>query len=171
MEERQEVVEYAGFWVRFAAFFIDVIILVTIGGIIGLIIGLIGQRALTGEGWVGFAMMGADKEELATFLVSLRNLIWSIIDIAYCVCFWAWRGQTPGKIALRIKIIRTDGSSIGLGGAILRYVGYIISRLIFMIGYLWIAFDHRKQGIHDKIADTYVIRLPRKRVRLPEIYG
>jgi len=98
-------------------------------------------------------------------------IIWFIIPIVYIVAFWTWRGQTPGKIALGIKIIRTDGSSIDLERSVLRYVGYIISAFIFMIGYLWIAFDSRKQGIHDKIADTYVIRLPRRRSILSETYG
>jgi len=74
-------------------------------------------------------------------------------------------------MALGIKIIRTDGSSISLGRSILRYIGYIIFGFILFIGYLWIAFDPEKQGIHDKIADTYVVRLPRRGAKLPEIYG
>jgi len=85
-----------------------------------------------------------------------------LIGIAYLVCFWAWRGQTPGKMVMRIKIIRTDGSEMGWRIAVLRYLGYVISGLLIGLGYLWVAFDVGKQGIHDKIADTCVIRLSRQ---------
>ncbi len=57
-----------------------------------------------------------------------------------------------------VKIVKTDGSSIGIGKAILRYVGYYVSTIIIFIGYLMIAWDSRKQGLHDKIAGTLVIR-------------
>ncbi len=63
-------------------------------------------------------------------------------------------------MAIRVKVIRTDGSEIGYGRAFLREVpGKFLSGLILGIGYLMIAFDAQKQGLHDKIADTYVIKL------------
>ncbi len=170
MEKNREgiAVEYAGFWMRLGAHLIDGIILGIIGWIIGYIIRLVGYGVLTGKEEIGFALSTAEGG--AEFPI-LLSLIGCVIGVVYCVAFWTWRGQTPGKIALGIKIIRTDGSPIDLGRSILRYIGYIISSFILMIGYLWIAFDPRKQGIHDKIAGTYVIRLPRKRAILPEIYG
>ena len=165
MEQKEEIlVEYAGFWMRLGAYLIDGIILGAVGWVIGSIIGLI----------IELAAMGGGEESYFTILLAstaIINIIGFIIGVAYCVGFWTWRGQTPGKIALGIKIIRTDGSPVGFGRSLLRYVGYIISAITLLIGYLWIAFDGRKQGVHDKIADTYVIRLPRKRVRLPETYG
>src|SRR4030042_3204471 len=134
MERKQEgiAVEYAGFWVRLGACLIDVIILGIISSIIV------------------FALYEAsDWEEKDLFFlfygVALLTVICFIISIAYYVCFWTWRGQTPGKIALGIKIIRTDGSSIGLGRSILRYICYIIfiifSLILFpfpLLVYLWI---------------------------------
>jgi uncharacterized RDD family membrane protein YckC len=63
-------------------------------------------------------------------------------------------------MALRIKVIRTDGSPINYGRAALREVlGKFISSILLGIGYLMVAFDNRKQGLHDKIGDTYVIKL------------
>ena len=76
----------------------------------------------------------------------------------YTVGFWAWRGQTPGKIALGVRVIRVDGRPIGIGRAIVRYIGYMVSTLVFLIGYLMVGFDRRKQGLHDQIARTYVVR-------------
>jgi uncharacterized RDD family membrane protein YckC len=93
-------------------------------------------------------------------LVAVSNLVSTLITIAYYVVFWTWRGQTPGKMAAGVKVIRTDGSNITLGYALLRYLGYIVSGIMLGIGFLWIAFDPRKQGIHDKIADTYVVKVP-----------
>jgi uncharacterized RDD family membrane protein YckC len=79
--------------------------------------------------------------------------------VLYTVGFWVWRGQTPGKIALRIRIVGVDGRPIGIGRAIGRYSGYIASAVFIFIGYLMIGFDRRKQGLHDKIARTYVVRM------------
>lgn len=83
----------------------------------------------------------------------------SVIGIVYVIGFWTWKGQTPGKMFLGVKIVKTDGSSIGIGRAILRYIGYFVSAIILFIGYLMIAWDSRKQGLHDKIAGTCVVEV------------
>jgi uncharacterized RDD family membrane protein YckC len=76
------------------------------------------------------------------------------------VFFIGYCGQTPGKMALRIKVVCTDGSQLTYGRAAKREVlGKFVSSILLGIGYLMVAFDHRKQGLHDKIADTYVIKL------------
>ena len=81
-----------------------------------------------------------------------------ILLVLYTMGFWAWRGQTPGKIALRIRIVGVDERPIGAGRAIVRYIGYLVSTLAFFGGYLMISQTQRKQGLHDKIARTYVVR-------------
>lgn len=121
---------YAGFWRRLVAVIIDGVILGAITGVLMAIFGA--QQAAS---WLG-----------------------SIIGIIYVIGFWTWRGQTPGKMVMGIKIIKTDGSPIGIGRAILRYVGYLVSTIIIYIGYLMIAWDSKKQGLHDKIAGTYVVK-------------
>jgi len=121
---------YAGFWRRLVAVIIDGVILGAITGVLMAIFGA--QQAAS---WLG-----------------------SIIGIIYVIGFWTWRGQTLGKMVMGIKIVETDGSPIGIGRAILRYVGYLVSTIIICIGYLMIAWDSKKQGLHDKIAGTYVVK-------------
>jgi len=121
---------YAGFWRRFAAYIIDAIILGAVSGIL-------------------IAIMGAQQT---------TSLLSGAIGIIYIIGFWTWRGQTPGKMAMGVKIVKTDGSPIGIGRAILRYVGYFVSSIILLIGYLMIGWDSKKQGLHDKIAGTYVVK-------------
>ena len=67
-----------------------------------------------------------------------------------------------------IKVIRTDSSPVTIPYAFLRYLGYIICALTLCIGFIYIAFDDRKQGLHDKISDTYVVKLPVRQVALSE---
>ena len=151
-------IDYAGFWIRLVAFLIDGIIL---GVIIWVFNGL----------WslvFGFGLMSGSVDPLmpdvavgAAFWV-LGILIPFLIVMAYLVGFWGWRGQTPGKMVLGIKITYIDGSDIDWSAVILRLLGYVISFLIVFVGYFWVLFDDYRQGLHDKIADTYVISLPRK---------
>jgi predicted Zn finger-like uncharacterized protein len=138
---------YAGFWIRVLAYLIDSILLITVQTVLSLLIDLtIGMLGIATEG---------DP--------AINTVIWlfgAVLSISYAVFFTGYCGQTPGKMALRIKVIRTDGSPINYGRAALREVlGKFISSILLGIGYLMVAFDHQKQGLHDKIADTYVIKL------------
>jgi len=69
-------------------------------------------------------------------------------------------GGTPGKLMLGLRIRNENGRFIGIPYAILRYLGKIVSTIIIGIGYLMIAWDKRKQGLHDKIAGTFVLKEP-----------
>ena len=83
----------------------------------------------------------------------------TLIGIAYTIGFWlTWNGQTPGKRVMGIRIVKADGTPFGLVPAILRYVGYFVSAIVLLIGFIWILFDKDKQGWHDKIAGTYVVK-------------
>jgi uncharacterized RDD family membrane protein YckC len=82
-----------------------------------------------------------------------------LFSIAYYVGFWAWRGQTPGMMLLHLRVARESDLRLpGLGRSILRYVGYWISGAMLFIGFIWVIFDRKKQGWHDKIAGTVVLR-------------
>jgi predicted Zn finger-like uncharacterized protein len=138
---------YAGFWIRVLAYMIDSILLVTVQTALSLLINMtIGMLGIATEG---------DP--------AINTIIWlfgAVLSISYAVFFTGYCGQTPGKMALRIKVIRTDGNPVNYGRAALREVlGKFISSILLGIGYLMVAFDNRKQGLHDKIADTYVIKL------------
>jgi len=149
-------VDYAGFWIRLTAMIIDVIILIAI---MRVIFGFWGMA--TGGGFLGSP--AADPFIEVTGGTSIIGaVVWFLVLVAYFLCFWGWRGQTPGKMVMKIRITRFDGSHIGWSGAVMRFLGYIISVALFLIGLIWIAFNERKQGFHDKIADTFVVRIRRK---------
>jgi predicted Zn finger-like uncharacterized protein len=140
---------YAGFWLRVVASIIDSIALFAIQMVCGILLRLTGSL-------VTDVMVGGSNTSQFLILL-LFNLV---INWGYFVVFTGSCGQTLGKMALRIKVVRTDGSDIGYGRALLREVpAKFLSGLILGIGYLMVAFDERKQGLHDKIADTYVIKL------------
>ncbi len=79
-----------------------------------------------------------------------------VASFLYFVISWGRNGQTVGMSISGIKVVRTDGGPLGYGQAVLRYIGYIISALALSLGFLWIGFDKRRQGWHDKIAGTLV---------------
>ena len=78
--------------------------------------------------------------------------------IVYNIGFWAWRGQTPAMVILGIRLVRTDGSRIGLAKAVVHCLGVTLSSLVFFVGYVTIIWDKNKQGLHDKMSKTYVVR-------------
>ena len=146
---RVESNPYAGFWLRVVASIIDSIALFAIQMVCGILLRLTGSL-------VTDVMVGEGNGSHFLILL-LFNLV---INWGYFVVFTGSCGQTLGKMALRIKVVGTDGEDIGYGRALLREVpGKFLSSLILFIGYLMVAFDERKQGLHDKIADTYVIKL------------
>lgn len=129
--------KYAGFWIRFLAFIIDLIIVSVIG-------------------WLAF---GSEVTNVSDGAISVSfSGIQTLIPIVYTLGFWLWLSATPGKLALGLKIVIKDtGAKIGLKQAIIRYVGYILSAIPFFIGFFWIAGSAEKQGWHDKLAGTLVV--------------
>jgi uncharacterized RDD family membrane protein YckC len=75
----------------------------------------------------------------------------------YHVAQWAIWGQTLGKRLLGIRVARADGSRPGIAQALVRMVGYIFSLSLAGVGFVLIALDPRRQGLHDKLAETFVI--------------
>ena len=80
-----------------------------------------------------------------------------ILSFFYYVGFWSKSGQTFAKSVLGITVVGSDGKPLSVGKAILRYIGYILSAIPLSLGFLWIAFDKKRQGLHDKIASSYAI--------------
>lgn len=130
--------EYAGFWIRFVAKFIDGIIMQIISVVINLALSMGGIAAETLV-WVGMVL-------------SL------LINVAYAVYFVGRYGATPGKMACKLKVVRPDGSSLSYGRAAGRYFAELVSTLTLLIGYIMAAFDVEKRALHDRICDTRVIR-------------
>ena len=83
-----------------------------------------------------------------------------LLQAVYFTYFWsaAGKGQTLGSRALNVRVVKTDGSYLDYGGAFLRFIGFVVSCAAFLLGVIWAAFDAQKQGWHDKIAGTYVVK-------------
>jgi len=106
--------------------------------------------------------MSADPEallELGGRVFLLYQTVTVLLDMAYFTYFHGTTGQTPGKRLLGLRVVQETGEPIGLGTAFLRWVGYIVSGIPMLMGFLWAGADRRKQGWHDKIAGTVVIDL------------
>lgn len=110
---------------------------------------------------IGFATKLIFGDAITTVkdgMVTMSFNNWNtLIPILYSILFWIWIAATPGKFILGLRIVDANGKNITPLGAILRYLGYIVSGIVIGIGFLWIGFDKKKQGWHDKIAKTYVI--------------
>ena len=143
-------VVYAGFWKRAAANIIDSVIIGMVGGIIGAIIGGVLGAALGMSGGMGGGGFIAIQ------------LITNLVSITITAGYYAWfhssiNRATLGKMAIGIKVVRTDGEGISFLRGIGRYFAFLLSSLILMIGLLMAAFTERKQGLHDMMCDTLVV--------------
>ena len=133
---------YAGFWKRFAAAFIDLLITTAIGGFAVAIVGLL-YAASTGT------VVGAEFAGL---------IAGALVKWIYSSTFESSAKQaTLGKMALGIKVTNIDGTRIGFGTATLRHFGKIVSFSTLFIGYILVAFTEKKQGLHDKMAGCLVV--------------
>jgi uncharacterized RDD family membrane protein YckC len=134
---------YGGFWVRFLALLIDAIAL---GILTTAISPLFGPMFTTSA--------GGQIEFNAT-----ANAFSTLAGLVYFIGLWVWRGQTVGMMPFGLQVVRADdGTKIDVVRGLLRYVGLIIASIPLALGLIWAAFDSRKQGWHDKIAGTLVIR-------------
>ena len=98
-------------------------------------------------------------EFLVVVIFTLFGAVMLSIPALYHVYFWTRSGATPGKRLGQLRVISSDGSDLRWPQALGRFFGYVVS-CVFWLGFLWIAFDRNKQGWHDKLAGTYVVRFP-----------
>ena len=136
--------EKAGFLVRLVAYIIDVIILAIVAWIIQVIFVMPAMNPNAGGGAAAMAAIGY-----------ILLLIWTL---GYLIFFWTRSGATPGKMIMGLKVVTVDGGKLSVGKAVLRIIGYVVSGIIVYLGFLWIIWDKDKQGWHDKIAGTYVVK-------------
>src|SRR6516225_3685267 len=146
---------YGGFWIRFVAYIIDTIILAIAGTIV--------QFAFVGSlrNIVPFepgVQPGPEVFARIVGTVGLAGLINFAIAATYEALFVSKLGATPGKMALSLRVVRPDGSLLGLGRAFGRHFAKILSGLILLIGFIMAGFDSEKRGLHDMICDTRVVR-------------
>ena len=144
---------YAGFFSRSAAFVLDRIIAFGIVFVIMLVIQYFLDLFRIDQWFEGVVQDAVTHPILALLFSTLG--IYHLVVTSYDVGFWLLSGQTPGKRALGVRVMRADGKRLRLGNALLRQAGYWISA-IFFLGFLWILFGNKRQGFHDKLAGTIV---------------
>ena len=131
--------EKAGFVIRVRAYLFDIAILFIVDGVIFEVLLHVGL-----EGW------------------------WPLVDLilgaSYFSVLWSHAsplgaGRTVGSQRCGLQVIRTDGSDLAFTQGLIRWAALLVSFLVLFIGVIWVAFDADKQGWHDKMAGTYVIRV------------
>jgi uncharacterized RDD family membrane protein YckC len=142
MADQADDLEYAGFWMRTGAAIIDT-----------LLIGVIVFPALT-------AIYGATYWSSSRLIQGPADFLLSWVAPAVAVVlFWIARQATPGKMAIGARIVDAKtGNKPTSAQLVIRYLGYYVAMIPLFIGIFWVAFDPRKQGWHDKIAGTVVVR-------------
>lgn len=98
---------------------------------------------------------------LVSILGRLAGPFWFVVVLAYFAGMWTWKGTTVGGIVLNLKVVRLDNQPVTITVGLVRALAAAFSIVVFFLGFLWIVWDKDKQGWHDKIAGTVVVRLPR----------
>ncbi len=146
----------AGFWKRVAAYILDAIVVTIAAQIVQMVLMV---------GFLGMNMgnFTSNPESMFTsasgivFLLSIYLFPLVLFGVYYAAFHASARQATLGKMAVGIKVVRSDGHRISLARAVARFFAFILSGLILYIGYLMAAFTERKQALHDLICDTLVV--------------
>jgi uncharacterized RDD family membrane protein YckC len=135
-------VEYGGFWIRTGAALIDSILVVIITApIVTVVYGI--------DYWTS-------EERFQGIIGFLLSYIFPIVAV---LVFWIYKSATPGKMVTNLTIVDAEtGYKPSTGQFIGRYFAYYVSIIPFLLGIIWVGIDKRKQGWHDKLAGTVVIR-------------
>jgi uncharacterized RDD family membrane protein YckC len=149
---------YAGFWIRVVARLVDTLIIGVPFAILFLIVAVAAGAAASGSSSSSNGTNGAAAAAFGGIFV-LLYLILIVVTFGYWIYFWGSSGQTLGMRFLRLKVVDANtGGSIGYGRAAIRLLMSFVNSLACYIGWIWVAFDPRKQGWHDKVANSVVIR-------------
>lgn len=151
---------YGGFWRRFCAKFVDGIILFVATAPINMAF----SAMFLGTANFMSPQLEQDPEQAGAMLAAL--LLYQLCSIlagiaaglAYSLFFIRKYQATPGKMALGLKLVRSDGSNLSKGRIVGRHFAEWVSNLILCIGYLIAAFDNEKKSLHDIMCDTRVIK-------------
>ena len=137
----EQKVVYVGFWARVLASVIDTICFSLV--LVPLAIMYYGTEYFVAGRDIGIA----------------GRIVFYGLPAVAVIIFWLARGATPGKMVIGALVVDAATlGKLGTGQAILRYVGYYVSTIPLLLGLIWVGFDSRKQGWHDKIAGTLVIK-------------
>jgi uncharacterized RDD family membrane protein YckC/ribosomal protein L40E len=151
-------IQYAGFWMRLAAYLIDSILLSILTGLISIPFLLQWFKQLADLSYLNsIESSGIFPTSFWTFYLVYCLATFFIQTIYYTVTIGKW-GRTVGKAALKIKVVKPDGSRVSYWRALGRSLAYYLNGFTFGLTFLIIAFTNKKRGLHDYIADTVVIK-------------
>jgi len=156
MEQEQKIAaasfSYAGFFTRAAARVVDTTLIFAILSLVYIADRLGAQAGM----WPGFS--SDDGLTVKILLLNVARILFFLtFPIFYYIYLHGESGQTFGKMAMGIKAVNEDGTPLGYQRAFFRQLGYFLCDMTLKIGYVWAAFDSRKQGLHDKVCGTVVI--------------
>lgn len=146
-------------WTRAAAFLVDLVAVLALGFLFYLAgavaYGLGDLRAAGG----GSALSGAFAilASAPTAGIACALLLFAVTS-GYFVWFQGAESRTPGMALFGLRVLRTDGSPLGMSGAIQRWGAFLLSAAVFGLGLLWTAFSDVQRGLHDHLAGTHVVR-------------
>jgi len=142
---------YGGFWIRTLAYLIDTLLLIAAA------IGLTATTGITFFKITSRQFHSTNFNSVGVFVSPTLAgfLLWFI----YFCGLWTFAGQTVGMVPFGLRVVRAaDGRRLGPGRAIGRFLGLLLSFVALAIGVIWVAADRNKQGWHDKLARTVVVR-------------
>lgn len=143
-KSNNEEIIYAGFWIRLSAILVDYLILIPI-----IYIPL----------YYIYGMEYFTDTEGPIIKGTWDILLAYILPLVAAVIFWHFRAATPGKMLFKLKVIdQNTMSNLSIPKSIALYICYYISLIPLGLGFLWIVFDKKKQGFHNKITNTIVIK-------------
>ena len=158
--------EYVGFWPRTVAQIVDTLWITPI-------VILIGNRFLHASPDLTEQLLGDPASVSLTALSAelvptpAELVVNGLLPALLIVAFWLYKGATPGKMLLHARIVDAQsGEAPSRRQCLIRYLGYYVSILTLFLGFIWVAVDPRKQGFHDKLAGTVVVR-PKTVVSFP----
>jgi len=153
---------YAGFWIRLVARLIDGLILGIPFGVVFIVFAIASGVFANATGASSQDSQNAQNTAAAAafgggFL--LLYLLALVVQVAYWIYFWGTSGATLGMRLLHLRVVdATTGAPIGYARATVRFLMTIVNSWACYIGWIWVAFDPRKQGWHDKVANSVVLQ-------------
>lgn len=149
---------YAGFWIRFIARFVD-------GLILGIPLTILLFIVIAIGGALGSNTSNQNAQNAATGVVGGGLVLFYLLALvgvaAYQIYFWGSSGQTIAMRLFHLRVVDANtGGPIGIGRAVVRWLMTIVNSWACYIGWIWVAFDARKQGWHDKVANSVVLQIP-----------
>ena len=155
-------IQYAGFWMRLVASLIDAIFLYIINSIVMSVVLFAYYGSQLDLNWLTNFQnsLTVDNSQFWSFLgiILLAYLVGLAVTIAYYTITIGKWGRTLGKAALKIKVVKPDGSRVSYWRALGRSLAYYLNGFTLSLSFLMIAFTKNKRGLHDYIADTIVIK-------------